>query len=60
MQPLHLEMLALYATIGLAEIHTASYLAGAFLQYEGEEDRSETVGGLWWQLLNRADLGIVL
>ena len=59
MQPLHFEMLVPNATVGLPEVHKALHLVGAFL-WDGEESRPETVGGLWWQLLDGADLDVVL
>ena len=59
MQPLHLEVLVLNVTVGLAEIHTASHLVGALLRY-GEEGWPETIGGLRWELLDGADLEVVL
>ena len=47
MQPLHLEMLILNATIRLAQIHAASHLAGALLSTREKVDQklSEVLGG---------------
>ena len=59
MQPFHFEMLVPNATVGLLEVHRASHLVGAFLLY-GKESRPKTVGGFRWQLLDGADLDVVL
>ena len=59
MQPLHFEMLVLNAAVGLSEVHRALHRVGAFLRY-GEESRRKTVKGLRWQLLDGADLDVVL
>ena len=45
MQPLHFEMLVLNAAVDL---------------WHGQESRPKSVGGLQWQLLDRANLDVVL
>ena len=58
-QALHLEVLVPDVLVQPAQIDASTHFVGAFL-WNREEGAPETISGLWRELLDRADLDVVL